>query len=233
MDDGADPIGVLKSGPVLYPPSDAAFSRSVATSLAMSGGRVVKDEAILSAVEALLRTSYPLAIIQGRGVRHARGGPASWEIFRDDQVLDQELLRRSRIGEIAAAGQLYDRHHRLAYGIALTTSGRPDVAAAAVVSAFSALMLDLTSAGAVRVRLAAVARETALQATVPGDLPDADGHGLANDERMAIGLARAGFLGGEIATVMDLDVRAVRRLVNHGLATKARWNRGSAPAAQS
>ncbi len=233
MDDGAAPIGALKGGPVLYPHTDATFSRSVATSLAMSGEGSIRDEVILSAVEALLRTSYPLATVQGRGARHPRGGPASWEIFRDDLVLDQELLRRARAGEVAAAGQLYDRHHRFAYGIALTTSGRPEVAAGALVAAFGALMVDPASAGDVRLRLAAVARETALRATVPGDPPDADGRGLTNDERMTIGLARAGLVGGEIALVMGLDVREVRRLVNHGLATKAKRNRGSGSAARS
>jgi hypothetical protein len=118
MDDEAAHIGVVKGWPVLYPHTDATFSRSVASSLALSGEGSVRDEVILSAVEALLRTSYPLATIQGRGARHPRGGPASWEIFRDDLVLDHELLRRARAGEVAAAGQLYDRHHGFAYGIA-------------------------------------------------------------------------------------------------------------------
>lgn len=90
--------------------------------------------------------------------------------------------------------------------------------------------------GDIRVRVAAAARNTALQATATGDLPDADGRGLTNDEHMAIGLARAGLVGGEIALVMDLDVRAVRRLVNRGLlnsgrATEAGCNPGTgAPA---
>lgn len=54
-----------------------------------------------------------------------------------------------------------------------------------------------------------------------------------NDERMAIGLARAGLVGGEIALVMGLDVRDVRRLVNDGLATKAKRNRGSGSESRS
>ncbi len=205
----------------------------MATSLALSGEGNVTDEVILSAVEALLRTSYPLATIQGRGARHPRGGPESWEILRDDLVLDHELLCRTRAGEVAAAGQLYDRHHRFAYGVALTTTGRPEVAARALVAAFGAVMVDTTSAGDVRLRLAAVARETALQATAPGDPADGDGRGVMNDERMAIGLARAGLVGGEIALVMGLDVRDVRRLVNDGLATKAKRNRGSGSESRS
>lgn len=120
----AGPIGVLKGGPVLCSRSDATFDRSVATSIAMSGQRSVTDDVILSAVEALLRTSYPWPPSRDEGY-DTRGGTASWEIFRDDHVLDQELLRRSRTGKIAAAGQLHDRHHRLAYGIALTSQDGP------------------------------------------------------------------------------------------------------------
>ncbi|MDQ3553010.1 MAG: hypothetical protein M3395_01165 [Chloroflexota bacterium] len=181
----------------------------------------------MSAVEALLRISYPLATIQGRGVRRPRGGPSSWEIFRDDLVLDHELLRRARAGELTSAGQLYDRHHRLAYGIALSTSGRRDVAAGALIAGFRALMVDPTPAGDVRVRLAAVARETALQSRFPGDPPDTEKDDLTNDERMAVGLARAGLVGEAIAVVMRVDVPEVRRLVNHGLKVMARWGRGS------
>jgi DNA-directed RNA polymerase specialized sigma24 family protein len=204
-----------------YPTTDARFAAHAVTSLSPLLGRPITDPAVLAAAEASLRSSYPLAALQPRPARASpRRRGAAWDVFRDGEALDDELLRRARGGDRSAVGQLYDRHQGLAYSVAAAMAGRPPEAQDAVVTAFRVVIADHGAEGDVRVRLARTAREAALRraptaaeaamrATGPPDLP-----------RMVLELALAHQLvARQIAAVLDVEVTEVRRLAVDAIRT--------------
>jgi hypothetical protein len=197
----------------LYPARDIRFTRVVQQSMAGIDGRPVDDPGVLAAMEALLVTTYPLATVQRRSA--AAGN--SWDVFRDAQALDVELLRRARRGESAAAGQLYDRHGRLTYSLALLVAGRPDAAAEAVVEAFQTVIATWPRAGTVRLCLARAAREAG-ERRASKNVRIAPAPARAAMQRGVIELATVHrLMGEEIASVLGLELRHVGALVKEGL----------------
>lgn len=205
----------MQEGPVfVYPAGDLRFRATVETSMVHVGGRAIEDEAVLAAVEALLRTSYPLATLQVRP-RAASGHGTVCDAFRDGVVLDDELVRRARAGEQAAASQLYDRHARLAYATAVHAAGRSSAALDAVVDAFHGVFLRQEDDLPVRIRLARAARDAALPASGPGASGPA-GRGALRPA--VVELAFVHHLSArEIAAVLRLTRSDVARLANEGL----------------
>ena len=75
-----------------------------------------------STVENLLRSAREL-VLRGEARRRS----------------DERLVRRLRRGEESALGELYDRHGRVAYGLALRLLGEPRLAAGIVEDSFATL----------------------------------------------------------------------------------------------
>ncbi len=180
-------------------------------------------EALLAAVAALLRPSYPLATVQPRATPGTDHGTLGLDAFRDGTVLGDELLRRARSGLSDAVGQLYDRHHALAYGIAVRTAGDVAAGADAVIDAFRALLAADDDQLTVRVRVARGARDAALARRVgPSNTPERRDP-LTDAQRTVVELAHTHrLLGAEIAAVLGLGIGDIRRLANEGLAALAR-----------
>jgi DNA-directed RNA polymerase specialized sigma24 family protein len=209
----------------VYPASDTVFRATVERSFSSVAGSVIDDPAMLSAMEALLRPSYPLAKLQRRGTSGGLPASQAWDAFRDATVLDDELLRRARAGEATAVGQLYDRHVAVAYSIAARLAGQSEAASAAVVSAVRSLTLNDDDVSSVRVRVARAARDAALRSAV-GSPPAHVDDPLTAPQRAVLELAQVHrFLGDEIAAVLRLDIREVRRLADEGLGALARARR--------
>jgi hypothetical protein len=200
---------------VLHPARDRRFAKHVRHSMAPTGGRPIDDLGVMAAVEALLRTSYPLASVQSRTGHTA----TSWDVFRDDAVLDAELVLRAQQGAAAAVGQLFDRHGSLMYAVAVQAAGRTDAASSALIVAFQQITAQEPGRGDVRLRLAAATRYAAPPDThrpQPLDI-------LSRGQRDVIELALFhDVTGTQIAEVMGLDIREVRRLANSGLLAVAR-----------
>jgi len=198
-----------------YPASDTTFRIDVQTRFARVTG-AVEDPTILAAVEALLRPRYPLAVIQVRdGALECAMTPAL-DAFRDGTVLDDELVRRARLGAAVARGQLYDRHQAVAYSMAAGVTGRVEAAGNAVVVAFQGLLLEDDPGMTTRVRVARRARDAAVRSGISAARDPNDP--LTALQRAVLELARVHrFLGTDIATVLGLDVRDVARLATEGL----------------
>jgi hypothetical protein len=196
----------------VYPASDTRFAADVVTSLSPLLGQPITDAAVLAAAEATLRSTYPLAALQPRPAKASpmRRG-AAWDVFRDGEALDGELLRRAGRGDASAVGQLYDRHQRLAYSVAAAAVGPSPDAEDAVVTAFRVVISDDGEPGDVRIRLARTARETALR-RVSGEAAMRR-TGASDLQRLALELALAHRLvAGQIAAVLDVEVADARRL---------------------
>lgn len=197
-----------------YPPGDPAFRASVETSFRAVAGRPIGDEGVLAAVQALVRTTYPLAIVR---VRFEGASPApSWDVFRDDSVLDDEMVLRARGGDPQAVEDLYDRHHELAYRVALRMAADAQVAAGAVVAAFRALVADREAAWPPRIRLAMASCDSAIEA-VPNRLPSRADMGRAVLELASVDR----FSAPEIAAVMRLNEQRVAALAIEGMRSSA------------
>jgi DNA-directed RNA polymerase specialized sigma24 family protein len=210
-------------GLFVYPVSDARFRLAVEASYSESEGQPVADEAMLAAVAALLRPSYPLATVHARATPGPHGETIFWDAFRDDTVLDDELLRRARSGLSEAVGQLYDRHHALVCGVALRTVVDRADASDAVVDAFRRLLAEDDGDLTVRVRLARAARDAALARGALRSTSDGDLGRPSDAQRTVVYLAHTHrLMASEIAAVLRLDIGDVRRLANHGLAALAR-----------
>ncbi|CAN5171142.1 hypothetical protein BH24CHL7_BH24CHL7_07590 [soil metagenome] len=197
----------------LFPAGDPNFRAAVEASVAVVGRRAARDPAMLAAMDALLRSSYPLASVQVAAATDPRSVPR-WDVFRDGTVLDDELCRRARSGDHGAVGQLYDRHHRLAHAVSFHVAASSDVAPYAVVAAFHSVVAQDRAGLPVRVSIAVAAREAAI-----GGSPL---HGSTMDpieeKRFVLELAHVHRLKGtEIATVLGLEFREVARLANAGL----------------
>jgi len=198
-----------------YPASDASFRMDVQTRFERVTG-TLEDPAILATVEALLRPRYPLAVIQVRDGALDRAMTPALDAFRDGTVLDDELVRRARLGAAVARGQLYDRHQAVAYAMAVHVAGPVEAAGNAVVVAFQGLMLEDDPGITTRVRVARRARDAALRSGISAVVDPNDP--LSALERAVLELARVHrFLGTDIATVLRLDARDVARLAAEGL----------------
>lgn len=193
-----------------YPSDDSAFEAAIDTSMHVVGGRAIENEAIVAAIQASIRTTYPLAT-----VRPGLGGAArtaGWEAFRDESALDNEMVRRARLGDEAAVDDLYERHHALAYDVAMCLAGRSEAAAAAVVAAFRETIVGSRDASPVRERLATAARDAAGEAT------PARPRSRVDDARLVVKLASVhGMSGTQIARIIRADIREVAALANEGL----------------
>jgi hypothetical protein len=197
---------------IVYPADDAGFADAVAAAVAPLRPPFVEDPRLVAATEALLRVSYPLANIQIR-VRPIEAGTA-WDVFRDPAVLDDELVVRTREGDRDALSELYDRHHRLAYTVALAARGRAPAAENAVVTAFRSLIADPSDATPVRVRLAAMAYRH-----VTGDLEQgSEAVVLPRLADLALQLVLAHRLSShEIAAILGIERGDVARLVGQAM----------------
>ena len=198
-----------------YPPGDPAFRASVENSIGAVTGRPIEDEGILAAVQALVRTTFPLAIVR---VRFEGAPPApSWDAFRDESVLDDEMVLRARTGDHRAVEDLYDRHHDLAFRVALRVAADAQVAAGAVVSAFRVLVADREAAWPPRIRLAMASCDAAIEA-VPDRLPSRADMARAVTELASVDR----FSAPQIAAVMRLNEQHVAALAIEGMRSSAR-----------
>lgn len=198
----------------VFPATDPHFTRSVEQALTSASGRRVEDAGILAAAQALLRTIYPLATLQRREETSSRDASA-WDAFRDGSVLDEELVRRARGGSTRAADQLFDRHQRLVYAVAIICAGRSAGALDAVEIAFRTVILEQTADQPVRIRLAIASRDAAARVAAPGSSGSVTRDRLP---RTVLQLAHGHHLSGtEIAAVLKLDVGHVRVLAIEGL----------------
>lgn len=218
----------------LYPMSDVVFRRTVETSFATLDGRSAGDEAMLAAVAAMLRPTYPLAIVVARPFTAGVAETRAWDAFRDDTSLDDELLRRARAGQPLAERQLHDRHSALAFAVAVcahgvpsdrggapraylrggVTSGDPtgtDIVDDAVAVAFHAVLTQDQGPLTVRIRVARAAWLAARAADGRSRRPVDVGS-------VAVHLARRhGLTIMEIADVLGAPPDEVRRHVTAGL----------------
>lgn len=204
-------------GPVarlfVYPASDGVFQQTAERSFATVDRRHVIDPGVRSAMEALLRETYPLASVSPR----ERPTGSGWDVFRDGDVLDVQLVLRMQAGDLAAAGRLYDRHASLAYAIASRTTVDRRGTDAAVVTAFRTLMTDPIENGSVRVSLARTVRLAAIALTrSPPETADELG-------RMVVELAAFHNLsGGQIGAILGLSRTEVAAIVRRTLSDRAR-----------
>lgn len=214
----------------IHPVADARFRHAVERACSGLEQRPIGGPALLAAVTASLQLSYPLATVQSRpspGPRHALH---EWDAFRDGTVLDDELLERARAGQPDATGQLYDRHHALAYDLAMRTALDAEAAMEAVIEVFRALLVRDDGHLSVRVRIARGARDVAQAGRTRITSDQAPPDPLTAGQRTVIELARTHrLLGAEIASVLRLDIGDVRRLANEGLAALGAGARGGAP----
>jgi hypothetical protein len=193
-----------------YPSSDAIFKERVETSLAAVSTSI--DEAgLAAAVEAMLRTTYPLATVRpccpGEDV-------PKLDAFRDGAAFDAELVRLARSGDLTAVNELYERHHQLAYRAAAGVVGDTATAAEAVVAAFRSIVFSSQGAWPVRVQLAIAARAAAYQAIPDAPLRSTSRLDLA---RTVVDLAIMRLTAKEIEAVLDLPARDVALLAVEGL----------------
>ena len=195
-----------------FPTGDTEFATAVDSSVESVGGRRVSDPGVVAAIQALLRETYPLASL--RESLSDAGLPPGWEAFRDEAVRDAEMIERAREGDERAFDELYDRHHLLAYHVAVQVAGHSDAAASAVVAAYRSVIAGGSeNAAPVGVRLAIAARRAALVAAP----------GLARSSRQAMARAVVELAGThslkrvEIATVLGIHDRDVPALANEGL----------------
>jgi hypothetical protein len=188
----------------LHPVGDPAFRDAVHRSFSGLPIDAVTDPAILAAVEASLLPTYPLAKVWRRSGEQV---PA-WDAFRDGSILDDELLRRARAGDREAGALLYDRNMRLAYSAAAQVLGPAPAAAAAVVSAFGAILLDHDAGLPVRLRLARTSRDLAVAA-----IEGSGGSGIVRANMVIDLIERHGLTVTQVAAVLRLHVSEVRCLV--------------------
>ena len=194
----------------VYPHTDLDFKRTVETALASSGAQPIDEVGVLAAAMAAVRSTYPIAFLQVRA-----GGPELgkiWDAFRDADVMDDELVGRARSGDTLAVDQLYERHQRLVYAVAVHAAPDSGDALDAVVAAFRAVIAEHSRHPSVRISLAVAARDAAHRAA-----------GAASESRSALQQAvldlahRHGLTGAEIALVLRLEMPAVRALAIEGL----------------
>jgi len=198
----------------VFPATDREFTQSVESSLTTVGGRPIGDAGVLAAVEALLRTTYPLATLQRRE-DISRVDSNAWDAFRDGSALDDELLRRARASSAFALEQLYERHQRLVYAVAVNAIGRSEAAATAVVAAFLAVIGESAEDPPVRIRLAIAARDAARRASGAG--PRRSGSPAALRTAVLELAHNHRLTGPEIAVVLRLELPEVRMLATDGL----------------
>jgi hypothetical protein len=116
----------------VFPLSDHGFREKAKQSLVSVARGYVLDAAMVAAIEALLRESYPLASVSRR---ESVANPGL-EAFRDDDTLDVQLVLRMNAGDVTAAGRLYDRHAALVYSIVARTTADRDLSRRATVNTF-------------------------------------------------------------------------------------------------
>ena len=193
-----------------FPPRDTAFVNQLKMSFTAVGGRPVYDEGVLAAVEAMIRTEYPLAVVRQR---RARGVAPLWEAFRDDSVFDEEMIRRARSGDRQAIDDLYDRHHALTYAVAVRVAGPNESAVQAVADAFASVVSSQQDAWRVRIRLAMATHDAAARITGANRL---DSRAAAADAVVHLAAAHS-LKHGEIAAVLRLEARDVASLAVEGM----------------
>ena len=194
-----------------YPPDDAAFRDRVEASIGAVARQPIEDERILAAVTAMVRSTYPLATVRVR-FEKSSSAESSWDVFRDESVLDNEMLLRARTGDRVAMEELFDRHHALVYRVATRMAPQSHMAAAAVVAAFRTLVADRQAAWPPRVRLGMASCDAAREAA-PAHAPSRE-----DVARLVVELAHLDNLSAtEISAVLQLDIRRVAALAIEGL----------------
>ena len=184
----------------------------------------------MATVHTLLRSSYPMAHIQLRSDLPGGAGPSMWDVFRDEDSFDRELVRRARHGDAESAGHLYDRHGSLALAVAIDAVRDPEAAATAVIAGHRTVIERPSAADPVRIQIALSTRSAAMSSVAPRERGPERPRGSTTLQRSVIELALTHrLLGSEIALVLGLDIRDVRRLANDGLTAAARTLPKTAP----
>lgn len=197
---------------VVFPADDGGFRKKAVESRAQAAGRRTLNPELIATMEALLRENYPLATVLRR---HSIAG--GWEVFRDGDVLDIQLLLRMKAGDLGAAGRLYDRHASLVYSIAARTTADGDLARTAVIDTFRASKAEPVDPGSVRVSMARRARAIAVALARPPRETTDDLGVLVVDLVTTHGLT-----ANQIGSILQRDRVEIAQLVNRMLSSRAR-----------
>lgn len=242
-----EPVSPDRAAPrrplTLFPADDRRFRDAVHMAVELfpagtdgqgtsSSPRLLDDERLLAAAQAMLRGAYPLATILGdRDPTASHAG--AWQVFRDPASLDGALLRAARSGHPDAVTHLADRYQTIAFLFAWMICGEPVAAMAAVTDALAELVRSeelvegehLADTYLRLARRSALARRTS--ATV-GEADEARGARvrlstmlarLPASQAMAVSLAYGeGLSEAEVALAVSSDEGRTRASIREGLA---------------
>ena len=194
--------------------------------------RLLDDERLLAAAQAMLRGAYPLATILGdRDPTASHAG--AWQVFRDPASLDGALLRAARSGHPDAVARLADRYQAIAFLFAWTSCGEPAAAMAAVTEAMAQLLRseELPDGEHLADTFLRLARRMALARRPPVAVGESDqGSGararlsamlarLPASQAVAVSLAYGeGLSEAEVALATSSDDDLTRASIREGLA---------------
>ena len=197
-----------------------------------SSPRLLDDERLLAAAQAMLRAAYPLATILGDSDPTA-SHPRAWQVFRDPASLDGALLRAARSGHPDAVARLADRYQAIAFLFAWTSCGEPAAAMAAVTEAMGQLLRseELPDGEHLADTFLRLARRLALARRPPLTVGASD-QGSGARARLSAMLARLpasqaaalslaygeGLSEAEVALAMSSDEDLTRASIREGLA---------------